>query len=107
MLPEARATGYVYHTNKDELVLQAGGSSSPGSGGKAVKANLLLSSAKKLVGVDLRGTSADVILMLGSHEDVDAQVAAQVRIELAGSELTSITIERASKAIEAPAKNAY
>ena len=106
MLVEARATGYVYNATKDELLLQVAGA---GAGaGKPEKAKLLLSGRKKLVGVDLRGTSADLVLMLGSHEDVDTQVAALVRVERsAGGELEAVTIEAASMSIESPAKNAY
>ncbi len=108
MLPEARATGYVYHTSKDELVLQAGGGPAGAGGGKTEKATLLLSASKKLVGVDLRGTSADVVLMLGPHEDVESQAAAQVRVELGKSgELAAVTVEGASRSIEAPGKSAY
>lgn len=116
MLVEARATGYVYHASNDRLELHAAGKAagaagaSPprGEGGKTEKANLLLDAKKKLVGVDLRGTSAAVVLMLGAHEDVDGQAEASVRVELGpDGELAAVTIEAASKSIESPAKNAY
>jgi hypothetical protein len=114
MLVEARATGYVYHANSDQLEVRALGS---GSGDAVqpspdqpspVKANLLLSAKRKLVGVDLRGTKAGCVLMLGAHEDVDGQAEASVRVGLDGSgTLLGITIDGASKLIEAPATNAY
>ena len=111
MLVEARASGYVYHASNDSLELQAAGKSSGPkgpSGGKAEKANLLLDAKKKLVGVDLRGTSADLVLMLGAHEDVDGQAQASVRVELGSDgELVAVTIEAASRSIESPARNAY
>ena len=115
MLAEARATGYVYHASNDRLELKAGDSlgqgahpSPAGGGGKSEKANLLLDAKKKLVGVDLRGTSAGVVLMLGPHEDVDRQAEASVRVELAASgELHAVTIEAASTSIESPAQSAY
>ncbi len=113
MLVEARATGYVYHASNDRLELHAAGKAAGarppgGEAGKTEKANLLLDAKKKLVGVDLRGTSAAVVLMLGAHEDVDGQAEASVRVELGpDGELAAVTIEAASKSIESPAKNAY
>ena len=107
MLVEARATGYVYHAGNDQLEVRASGPSREGSG-KEEKATLLLDGRKKLVGVDLRGTEAGCVLMLGAHEDVESQADARVRVELLPSgELLCATITGASKNIEAPGKNAY
>ncbi len=108
MLVEARATGYVYHADTDRLELQGEGKPAGAAPSKAETASLLLDAKRKLVGVDLRGTSAGVVLMLGAHEDVDRQAEATVHVELAsGGELGTVTIEAASKVIESPAKNAF
>ena len=122
MLSEARAAGYVYYTDNDRLEVQVGSShpvnspptASPSKGGstanapEAARANLLLSAAKKLVGIDARQTPAGCVLMLGAHEDVDQQAESPIEIarDAAGS-LVAITIVAASKVIAEPAKNAY
>jgi hypothetical protein len=105
MLREARATRYVHHTSSDVVEVSASGITA-----KTVKASgtLLLDAQKALVGVDLRETDADAVLMIGAHENVVSQVESDVRVQLdAVGELTGVRVEKASRAITDPAKNPY
>jgi hypothetical protein len=113
MLREVRATQTVYDSANDVLEVRAEGSDSrntrPGPPERhEAMVTLLLSSSKGLVGVDLRDTSAECVLMLGPHEDVANQVQAYATVELdAMSDLVALKIKKASKTISSPAKNPY
>jgi hypothetical protein len=113
MLREVRATQTVYDSANDVLEVRAEGSDSrntrPGPPDRHdVMVTLLLSSAKALVGVDLRDTQADCVLMLGPHEDVANQVNGYATIEVdAMNDLVGLKIKKASKSIATPAKSPY
>ena len=106
----AFATKYVYDASRDEITVTAGTVGTAGGAtpeGNARGVSLLLDSRRRLVGVDLRGSAPDCVLMLGQHEDVSETADGHAVVGTDSEGGVSGAIRAASKTVHDAASSPY